>query len=119
MPELESVSVTFSCRPITLVVFVLPMKGWPCEVTGPMPHARAFRLLVDPGISVPTGRVGFDPSVFKPNGGTITVYIIDLIDSTNSIDKEERDEMGIGECGMRVTRGPRTQTLDRKPHPGT
>jgi hypothetical protein len=46
-PGLESID--FSDRFIPLVTFARPTKGWPCGVTGPRPHARIFRLLVDPG----------------------------------------------------------------------
>jgi hypothetical protein len=46
-------SVNFSGQPTPPVALAWPMKGWPCEVTGPRPRARSSFLLVDPGIYVP------------------------------------------------------------------
>jgi hypothetical protein len=40
--------IAFLGRPISLVVFAWPTTRRPCRVTGLWPHARVFRLLVDP-----------------------------------------------------------------------
>jgi hypothetical protein len=47
-------SIAFLGRPIPPVVFTRPTKRWPCGVTGLWPHARTFRLLVDPRDICPT-----------------------------------------------------------------
>jgi hypothetical protein len=41
--------VAFLGQPIPPIALARPTKGWPCEVTGPRPRTRPFRLLVDPG----------------------------------------------------------------------